>query len=180
MKKTTYFVVMAVVLLAAYLFAANQSYDIVRIAGSNTVAGGKFLQTLCDSTDSFMVDTMWSDTVWVDSNASFMHIALCRDTVIIGDSANDSPIVQINVWTGYTGGTDARIIATKTFDADPLPDTAFIGLYINPLTSTFYPDSMVMRQVWFQTIVSDSYLIGTGKTITVPTTYQGWYRVLQR
>ena len=178
MKKTTYFVVVAVVLLTAFLFAANQSYDQVRIAGSNTVAGGKFY-LVCDSTDSFKVDTMWSDTIWVDSLASFMHIAICRDTVIIGDSANDSPIVKINVWTGYTGGTNARIIATKTLDADPLPDTAFIGLYINPLTSTFYPDSMVMRRIWFQTIVSDSFIIGTGEADDT-STFQGLYHVLQR
>lgn len=177
MKKTTYFVVMAVVLLAAFVLAVD-NYQTARIAGSGTVAGGWYHMEV-DSTDSNPSATFYSDTIEVDPDKDIFAIMLARDTCVLADSSISATCtVLVNVWTGYTGGSNARIIATKTMDGDIVGDTTFINLYIKP-TANFSVDSLVYRYVWFETVLSDSVLMddaGAGDTVS----YQGLYHVLQR
>jgi hypothetical protein len=143
-------------LLAAPFLLVAGNAEKVRVAGSNTVSGDIFYVS-CDSADTFGVDTVYSDTVTVDTLKDQFLFYVNRANITICDSCNDSTIVAVTLFTQWENG---MVFApwSATMDADTLPDTVSGRLFIGAATSSFSPDSMVGDKVWFETVFSDSVI----------------------
>jgi len=124
-------------------------YALVRPAGTATHTGSG-IYLVCDSTDTFQVDTFYSDTVAIDTGTHWVNYVLTGHTHTIADSANDSITVDILVYTSYAYGMAKRLVATDTF-----PTTLALG---DTVWGTFNVDTLIFTRLWFETIISDSFI----------------------
>lgn len=158
MKRYLAPLVILIIGLFAYVYGGVATY--VRHEGVSTANNGMFVLAQ-DSADTFAVDTTWSDTVTIDQTKDWLGYILIRDTIVLADSANDSVIITVNVWTSADAGF-ARILQSQTFTADLTRDTLTGQAYIG--TATITTDSLTLDKLWFETIVSDSFIAGAGQS----------------
>lgn len=152
---------------------------VIRLNGTATVATNTYTITT-DSSDSFGVDTIPSDTFKFEDNPAYwdynyLHVMLIRDTVQICDSCNDSVVVATEVWTKDNNGYKF-LLATDAPAADLTNDTALLRFYIQGNSQVPYPDSTVRDWVWIETIVSDSVVTDIAVTGTAyKARYYFWF-----
>jgi hypothetical protein len=144
----------ALLVLAGFItLAVAETYKPLRINGTSTVSGGIFY-LVCDSTDTFQVDTFFSDTLEIDKDVDYFNIAVALLGYSLADSGNDSVEIISRVQTAYPG-MPALTIYTDTFTTT-LDSTEVQRHHL-------YRDTMLENLVWVQTIVSDSFILGEGK-----------------
>lgn len=136
--------------IAIFSLAATHSndYALVRPAGIYTVTGAG-LKLICDSTDSFQVDTFYSDTVLIDTSTHIVNYVFTGHTHTLADSANDSVTVDVLTYTSYERSAK-RLVATDTF-----PTTLALG---DTVWGHFNIDTLVFTRMWFETIIGDSFV----------------------
>jgi len=130
--------------------AATHSNDYARVrpAGIYTHTGAG-LYLVCDSSDTFQVDTFYSDTVLLDASTHWVNYVLTGHTHTLADSANDSITVDILIYTSYERSAK-RLVATDTF-----PTTLALG---DTVWGFLNVDTLVFTRMWFETIISDSFI----------------------
>ena len=144
--------------LAVTAAAAVVSYSPLRVNGASTYAGGEFY-LVCDSSDTFQVDTFVSDTFFVFAGsqdlsvANFLNLSAEITGFALADSANDSVVIISTAYT-FAGAAPARAIAVDTFTTT-LDSTEV-------LRNDIRIDSLVLQGLYFQTIVKDSFILGEG------------------
>jgi len=166
------------VLTLAFLAEAlthTSKYAAVRPAGTSTLAGTQFY-LICDSSDTFQVDTFYSDTVTIDSLTKWINYGFgAAAAPIRADSANDSIVVIVQTYTSYLSGVAKRLIDADTFPLAPgTVDTIALG---DSIWSNLNSDTMILYSLWFETIVKDSFIMGAGIDTT---TLSFYFEVLQR
>lgn len=171
-------VIFALLLMAASAYAVLKSGETiyVRPAGSDQVALGHSISL--DSSDSFVIDTIWSDSVLVDPTKEYFLVGLIRGHVTLCDSCNDSMIVKVVTYSGMVDAGYSKVIDSFSFARDTTRDTANRVFYISPATAAArVADSTVWQKVWWATVISDSVKTNKGaKTNIIPLEYY----VLQR
>lgn len=167
-----------VLLLAALLAVAvvtNLMYAgegrVIRPNGASYTSGGGF-PIVADSTDTFYVDTMTSDVITLDTFANtygynYAVLTIIRDTVELGDSANDSVVVINTIYTQDNLGYIKRVGLDTQSTTYSSPDTFSVRLYLNGGGVVPNKDSLLFSTVWIQTIIKDSNIIGTGYDTTI-------------
>lgn len=165
MKRFLVFVAMMVMVLGVAIHGGEGKF--IRLNGTSTTATNTYTIT-CDSTDTFGVDTIPSDTFKFEDYPDFwdynyLHVMLIRDTVVLCDSCNDSVVVATNIWTKDNNGYKF-LLATDAPAADLTNDTCLLRFYIQGNSQVPYPDSTVRDWIWIETIVSDSVI--TDKAVT--------------
>jgi len=135
------------------VYGAAFYVDSPRFAGSNTLSGSQYWFAV-DSTDTHMVDTVYSDTVTLDSLAKWMNISIKMLGYTMCDSCNDSMNIVVHGITAHEGRMKTTIFT------DTIPTTLGTLDSTIELTKKIYLDSLVATQFWFETIVSDSVIIG--------------------
>jgi len=144
---------LGVLLCATIGFAALTDYEVARVAGSSTTASGAAL-LICDSTDTFQVDTFMSDTVSVLEDA-VVNIGIESIDVTEADSANDSVVIIVQTLTAFTGAS-AHVIYTDTFiNHNAATDDSVLYHH-------FKSDTLLWNDLYFRTIVKDSFILGEG------------------
>lgn len=165
MKKFIYTVLTMAMVVAGLNIVMAEQYQKARVAGTSTIAGDYFYM-VCDSTDTFEVDTVYSDEITVDTTKTIMIIGAYRDTVILATNGNDSIVTRYQVQTSYDGlYWHAKII--DSFDFDLARDSNEHHLYINPGIDAFSPDSVVWEKIRIETVFSDSFIQGEGYDTTM-------------
>jgi hypothetical protein len=161
--------VLAIPLLAwATLFTGD--YADMRPAGSVTISGTNIYQ-ICDSTDTFQVDTFKSDTIVIDTSTTWVNYCFEYLSEAQADSANDSINIIVLTYTSYNLGMK-RLVDTDTFGLSAtgpaVGDTIWSNLHV---------DTLVLTRLWFETIMMDSFIMGAG----IDTNVIGLrYQVLQK
>jgi len=141
------------VLLAAAVLIAEEGYQYPRFRGTATPATHD-IWVVMDSTDTFQVDTFNSDIVSLDACDDFLTYVLWLAGHTAADSANDSVIIKVNVRTRYSS-EPWRTIITESFTTTL--DTTEVETEIIQIDTT-----TIGSFVQFQTIVSDSFILGAG------------------
>lgn len=164
-----YIVALLVVLgFGVYNAYSGQGY-MLRVAGNASVGGSAFVMCL-DSTDTFHVDTIYSDTLKLCSlteEYNYAIVTLVRDTVILATGANDSVIVAQTIWTKNNAGVAVQLV-TDAPDKDLTNDTVNYRFYLNGRAGVINKDSTLFDEMWVRTIISDSFIIaGLGKDTTL-------------
>jgi hypothetical protein len=159
---------MMVIVVAVAIYAGDGVS--LRCAGVNTTSGQAY-QLVCDSTDTFQVDTFYSDTFKFENypgywDYNYAIITLIRDTVVLADSGNDSVVVAQTVWTRDDAGYAIQL-ATDAPAKDLTNDTVQLRFYINSSGTVPNADSTVRDWIWVRTIVSDSFIQGAGYDTTL-------------
>jgi len=137
------------------MVAYGLSYKKVRPEGTATPSSGTYY-LVCDSTDTFQVDTIYSDTVDLE-NYGYLNYYLEMTGFAMADSANDSAVVIVQGHASYEGKMDTVL----TFDT--FPQT------LGTLDSTDYAmgvlkiDTLPYDRFYFATIVKDSFVLGAGR-----------------
>lgn len=155
MRVTAFFVLV----LAAVAMAAVVDNTHLRPNGSSTYPGDNFY-LVCDSSDTFQVDTFTSDTFSVYSGVqdlavpNWLNMQAWMNGFELADSANDSVAVIVTAY-GYMANAPARAIWVDTF-ATTLDSTEV-------LRKELRVDSLCMQGIYFKTIVKDSFIMGAGK-----------------
>ena len=143
-------VIVLMAAIAAFSLAATHSndYALVRPAGIYTHTGaGIFL--VCDSSDTFQVDTFYSDTVLIDTSTHWLNYVLTGHTHTMADSSNDSVTVDVLIYTSYEKSAK-RLVAADTF-----PTTLAVG---DTVWGFLNVDTLIFTRLWFETIISDSFI----------------------
>jgi len=131
------------------------SYHKIRPEGTSTPSSGTYY-LVCDSSDTFQVDTIYSDTVPL-GDYGYIDYRVAMTGFSVADSANDSIIVIVRGHASYEGKMDTVL----TFDT--FPQT------LGTLDSTDYAvgvlkiDTLPYDRFYFETIVKDSFILGAGK-----------------
>ncbi len=136
--------------IAVFCLAATHSddYALVRPGGIYTHTGAG-LYLVCDSSDTFQVDTFYSDTVLLDAGTHWVNYVFTGHTHTLADSANDSITVSILTYTSYEQSAK-RLVATDTF-----PTTLAVG---DSVWGFLNVDTLIFTRLWFETIISDSFI----------------------
>jgi len=135
------------VLVVGGAYGAAFYYDSPRFAGSSTLSGGQYWFAV-DSTDTYMVDTVYSDTVAVDTLAKWMNLSLQLMGYTLCDSCNAACTVIVKTKTTYNGQFPITL-STDTITMDST--TSATVVYKNC-------DSIAANQLWFETVVADSFI----------------------
>lgn len=147
--------VFGVVLIAAVtVMSFEGAYNNVRWAGTNTQSGGQYYQCV-DSSDTFQVDTFYSDTIDI-GDYKWINAMLALTGFTLADSCNDSVWIKVQARGSYNGLAD-RELARDSFTAHTLDSTEELYMYINA-------DSFAVNKLHFQTIISDSFIAGENQT----------------
>ena len=161
--------VLIVLGLAGVAIAATTTYNVARVAGSATVSGQN-AYIVWDSTDTALIDTIYSDTIEVLESKA-VNIALEYTDGVLSDSCNDSMVVIVNTYTWFPGAPK-KLLYTDTFF-----DTNAVTTPLALKTHNFKSDTMLYQYLYFETITKDSVIMGAGiDTITLKMRYH----VLQR
>ena len=126
----------------------------MRPQGSATVASHTWYH-VCDSSDTFQVDTFYSDTVDLGSYENLVY-RLRLTGYALADSANDSVLILVH----GVGRNEASALFDSAIIIDTIPTT------LGTLDSTEYIqgvlrlDSLPYTQLFFRTIVMDSFISG--------------------
>lgn len=136
--------------IAIFSIAATHSDDYARVrpAGIYTHTGA-CLYLVCDSSDTFQVDTFYSDTVLIDTGTHWVNYVFTGHTHTLADSANDSVSVSVFTYTSYEKSAK-RLVATDTF-----PTTLAVG---DTVWGFLNVDTLVFTRLWFETIIGDSFI----------------------
>lgn len=157
MKKLVFLTVIG--LLTVSVFGLNTTWKAFTVASTRTTLN-HWMYIAMDSTDTFVVDTFYSDTITLgEYQYTTLHIALKGFT--IPDSANDSVICIVQGYGSYNGQME-RLLLTDTIPTTPgtLDSSLFI---LTPITT----DSMGINKFFFRTIVKDSFIDGDGAEDTL-------------
>jgi len=147
--------IFAVVILGAVaVLSFEGAYNDVRWAGSNTQAGGQYYQCV-DSSDTFQVDTFYSDTIDV-GDYKWLNAMLALTGFTLADSCNDSVWIKVQAIGSYNG-LAKRELARDSFTCHTLDSTEELTMFINM-------DSSAVNKLHFMTIVSDSFIAGENQT----------------
>jgi len=155
------------VLVVGGAYGAAFYIDSPRCAGSSTLSGGQYWFDV-DSTDTHVVDTIYSDTVTIDPLAKWMNLSIKMLGYTVCDSCNDSMNIIIHGITAHEGRMKTTIFT------DTIPNTLGTLDSTIELTKKINLDSLVATQFWFETIILDSVIIGdlgTGDSVRVQLDY---------
>ena len=106
-------VFLTVITLMALSLVWAAEHTRVRPDGVYTNAGGNYY-VVVDSSDTLETDTLYSDTVEIDTGANWANIVLAVTGFSVCDSCNDSVLVIVKTRTSFEGIT-GRTIYTDTF-----------------------------------------------------------------
>lgn len=167
-KIGTLLLLTVVVILVSSLFSYGGQGVYLRINGPPTTYGTYTMVT--DSSDTFVVDTFYSDSFKIPDNPdyadyNYMVVTLIRDTIILCDSCNDSVVVVTTVWTRNDEGYNVQL-ASDAQAADLTNDTASMRFYVNASGGVPHLDSLVRDWIWIRTIISDSVITDIAVTGT--------------
>lgn len=152
------------VLLTTFVIGAN--YDRVRIAGESTVDASGTYYFVCDSSDTFQIDTIFSDTMTI-GEFKYIDYSLGITGYNMADSANDSLLMIVEGVGSYNGNIPVVIFR------DTLPNTLGTLDSTSVATGTVKIDTLPINQMYFRTIVKDSFIMGAGvDTTTLRTFFQ--------
>lgn len=145
-----------------------------RLAGSSTPTGYMYYNVV-DSTDTFEVDTMFSDSVSVDS-AQRVVIQYYLDTIIRGTGCNDSALLIFSTYTKTRDGNLSRLLFSDTLGGNTVvKDTNF---------RHFASDTLLYDLLYFRAILKDSAIVTTNSAASgkkLDTNYvKGFIEVIQR
>ena len=143
-------VLFVLAVVGAFTLAATHSNDYARVrpAGIYTHTGAG-IYLVCDSSDTFQVDTFYSDTVLLDASTHWVNYVLTGHTHSLADSANDSVTVDVLIYTSYERSAK-RLVVTDTF-----PTTLALG---DTVWGFLNVDTLIFTRLWFETIISDSFI----------------------
>ena len=156
MKRFAFLVVLLLIGLAAY---AATVYDEVRMDGTNAVLGGNAFYVICDSSDTAVADTQWSDTVDV-LEARYVNVVLKYTDAVLADSANDSLLVIVHTLTAAHNAPERTIYTDTFFDTNAVTTPLALKYH------AFRADTMLYDKLYFRTIVKDSFILGAGVDTT--------------
>lgn len=151
---------LTVVLLLAASLLATITVHKVRVNGSSTIGGGLYY-LVCDSTDTFQVDTLTSDVVDI-SNANDFVVQITVPSWSFADSANDSLEAIIHTILGFE---DPKNYSSATRDkrhSDTLSVDTVVADSTSAILARYNNDSLFGTGVYFITILSDSFIQGEG------------------
>ena len=138
----------------AWGFAGD--YDRVRPNGASTISGGIFWQFV-DSSDTFQVDTFYSDTIDI-GDYKYLNIAYGVTGYTLADSCNDSVTIDIKAFGTYNGMFKRALLTdSANATAGALDSTGEFLKYAAV-------DSQAINQLYFEIVVSDSFIAGAGET----------------
>jgi hypothetical protein len=150
--KTFVALIVSIGLFALAFAALPVKVNVCRLAGSSTPSGGFAYFNKVDSTDSFEVDTLFSDTVNVDTTVRAV-IQYYLDTIIRGTGCNDSLLLIINTFTKTNSGSLSRLLFSDTLGGNTIvKDTNF---------RHFASDTLLYDKVYFRIILKDSAIVTT-------------------
>lgn len=145
-------IVMAVllVLITIPIAAFIGDYGQMRWAGTNTLPSGTYY-FIMDSTDTFPVDTFFSDTI-VIGDFKWLNIGAKFDGFVLADSANDSMVIILNGIASFNGQFE-RIIWTDTIPTTlgTLDSTLEILAFVRV-------DTLAANRFFIRAIVKDSFI----------------------
>lgn len=130
------------------------SYLNVRPQGVNNPADGHYY-LVCDSSDTFQIDTFYSDTIEFDEY-KYLHYKLQLTGYSLSDSANDSVVIVVK-GIGTIGGQYPITVITDTIPTTlgTLDSTATISGIVKC-------DTLAFNRLHFETVVKDSFIMGAG------------------
>lgn len=132
-----------------------KSIELVRVRPQGTSQPSNDAYYLvCDSSDTFEVDTFYSDTVTI-GDMKFLNWKFSCYGFTMADSANDS-VLMIVQGIGTIDGRYPITVFTDTIGAAGTIDSAAIYSGIAKI------DSLPVNQLYFRTVVSDSFILGAG------------------
>lgn len=146
-------IVLFVCLLGVSVYSLN--HQLVRVDGADTPNTGQY-NFVCDSTDTFQVDTVYSDTVNIE-NYTFLHYFIGLSGYALADSANDSVIVLVKGY-GLSEGKFPTLMFTDTINSGSVGalDSSTIQVGVKRIDSTAF------NSMYLMTIISDSFIQGAG------------------
>lgn len=142
--------------LATLAYSFTGSYDRVRVAGTDNVVGNKFYQ-LVDSSDTFKVDTFYSDTIDIGDH-KWINFAATVVSVTEADSCNDSIPIMIKAYGVYDVDGIKQTLLTDSLNAtagSQSTGTQFLWI--------FRVDTVGCNKMYFETVISDSFIAGAGE-----------------
>ena len=128
-------------------------HDYLRVDGADTPITGEYV-VVCDSTDSFYVDTVYSDTVNIESY-TYLHYFIGLTGYNLADSSNDSVLIFVSGY-GLSEGRFPTLMFTDTINngTGGALDSSTVQVGVERVDSTAY-NSMYLR-----TIIQDSFVRG--------------------
>lgn len=148
--------------------ALSASFQKLRVSGASTPNTGAFY-FVCDSSDTFQVDTAYSDTVAI-GDYKWLYYNLHMTGYTLADSANDSVLVIIKGYGTYDGSMSTVILT------DTIPTTLGTLDSTAVISGTIKIDSLGFNKLYFETVFKDSFIMGAGVDTT---TIRLKYNVLQ-
>ena len=153
LKKWILLGVLGLAVVSAMAF--DGAYDICRVNGSSTMSGGLIYQ-ICDSTDTFQVDTFYSDTIdigdykYLNLGYQLIGYSLAEDA---GSDGADSFIIDVKVFGTYGGAGKVTLLTdSANATAGALDSTA----------DAFYKimrvDTLGLTKVYMEMVISDSFI----------------------
>ena len=142
--------------LTGLLYGMGQTidYDIVPSQGAVTPNNGRY-DFVCDSADTYQVDTFFSDTIEI-GDFRYLKYILNLDGYTLADSANDSVNIVVTGWGTYNNKISTLMLT------DTIPTT--LGTLDSTATISGFVliDSLLSlsNRMYFRTIVSDSFISG--------------------
>lgn len=133
-----------------YGAVVDAQYNKVRVSGAVTPNTDVYYIAQ-DSSDSFNVDTTYSDTITI-FNYKYLNIAVAMTGYNLADSANDSVLAIIQGY-GMYNGKFATLLYTDT-----LPTTLGALDSTDVQLQTFRIDTVGFNQFYFRTIFKDSFV----------------------
>ena len=167
--KITRLTVLAVMLAAGLIWATTHTgdYASIRPAGSETQAGN-VIYFIMDSSDTQPVDTFYSDTVIIDTSTQWVNYGFEVIAATRADSVADTALVEIYTWTAYNLVSAKRLVSLDSFWSPTAADTIW---------KNFYVDTLILTRLWFETVITDSFILGEGVDTSK---YTLRYQVLQK
>ncbi len=110
-----------------------------------------------DSSDSFAVDTTFSDTIEIE-NFKYLNISAQITGYSLADSANDSLVAVIQGYGSYNGFFKTLLYT------DTLPTSLGTLDSTDIQLQTFRIDTVGFNQFYIRTIYKDSFVAGAGET----------------
>lgn len=149
MKKRLIFVFILSLAVTAYSVIGVKQQN-ARPAGTNTAAGNNMV-IVHDSSDSFNVDTFFSDTTIIPDTSTYVKIIYSHGGVILADSANDSVLIRIQT-SITTGGVSPVVLFNDSFNIDGTTTDA------EAIRRIIKFDTLLENKIFFRAITLDSFV----------------------
>lgn len=136
--------------------AFSGDYDDVRVKGVNTIAGGTYYVGV-DSSDTFKVDTVFSDTIEI-GDYKWINIAAQVLGYGLADSANDSVEIIVKAFVTQNGSMKLTVLDDSLNATAGALDSTVEYIWVIRV------DTLGANQLYFQTVISDSFIAGIAQT----------------